>query len=574
MVAGAPWSDWDRAGQRPRPPAGAVGGGARPHRPPPCPTASAWMPTATACIDLPNSTAYVQAGTARPAGPPAARLFVLRLDGGASTATMGGEALPLVSTAGRSPARPAGGGAARGRARSGDRSSRGPLPDRPRGRGRSAVGHGPGPQQFARWWSRTCWSWPSATPMPAGRGTRSGPRTAAGDRRSGPTLPATRTRRRPTRRPIAPPAAWPALAALALERGDPATSVTFVSVAATRAQVTAGLLGPQPGMRAGWRRSTRWRRWWGSGASTCCCCRSGGNDIGFARIVRGLVDADRLADPVCYGTDLQNVWDAAGDGDWNRAPPCASPCPGAWRAGPYRVAGGRCCPGLQGLPAELDRLAEAIAGAARSGGGVSHGVPRPHRGGGAGRRRAARSWATSPRRSASTRSIGPRWRQGATGWCSRSTGSWPRRPPATAGTSSGAWRQRSPRGTGTAAASRRLPGKAGRRGRAGAGGPVRTGAGTGTPPLSTGDRPGERREFRGFAPLPNRWLLQGPADAWETTGTLAPQRAGAAGHGPGVARRLRALVSSAPAGMARANHVGGRQRQRDRLEWSAVDRGT
>jgi len=86
----------------------------------------------------------------------------------------------------------------------------------------------------------------------------------------------------------------------------------------------------------------------------------GGNDIGFARIVRGLVDADRLADPVCYGTDLQNIWDAAWDGDWNRGSGLRLGWPWGVGCRPTRLTGRPVLPGLRGLPAELDRLAAAI----------------------------------------------------------------------------------------------------------------------------------------------------------------------------------------------------------------------
>ena len=155
--------------------------------------------------------------------------------------------------------------------------------------------------------------------------------------------------------------AWPALAALALERADPGTSVTFVSVAATKAQVTAGLLGPQPGVSLV-SQIDQVVAVVGERPIDLLLLSAGGNDIGFARIVRGLVDADRLADPVCYATDLQNVWDAADDGDWNRGSALRFALPWGVGCRAVRVGGRPVLPGLQGLPVELDRLAEAIAG--------------------------------------------------------------------------------------------------------------------------------------------------------------------------------------------------------------------
>ncbi|MFH1330295.1 MAG: hypothetical protein ABIJ48_06585 [Actinomycetota bacterium] len=86
----------------------------------------------------------------------------------------------------------------------------------------------------------------------------------------------------------------------------------------------------------------------------------GGNDIGFARILSGLVDADRLTDPLCYGTDLQNIWEAALDGDWNRDSGLHFALPWGLGCRPTRTWGNPVLPGLRGLPAELDRLAAAV----------------------------------------------------------------------------------------------------------------------------------------------------------------------------------------------------------------------
>lgn len=154
-------------------------------------------------------------------------------------------------------------------------------------------------------------------------------------------------------------ASWPAVAALALERGDPATSVTFVSVAATTASVAAGVLGAQPGV-ADASQLEQVAKVVGGRRIDLLLLSIGGNDIGFARIVRGLVDADRLADPVCYGTDLENIWAAAQDGDWGRGSALRLSLPWGLGCRATRTPGGPTLRGLGGLPAELDRLAAAV----------------------------------------------------------------------------------------------------------------------------------------------------------------------------------------------------------------------
>ncbi|MBN2114364.1 MAG: hypothetical protein JW785_09585 [Acidimicrobiia bacterium] len=153
--------------------------------------------------------------------------------------------------------------------------------------------------------------------------------------------------------------AWPALAALELERSDPATSVTFVSVAATSARVGAGLLEAQPGVAAQGQVDQA-AALVGGRRIDLLLISIGGNDVGFAHIVRGLVDADRLADPICYGTDLHNIWEAAGDGDWHRGSELGFGLPWGVTCRQTRSSGGPTLPGLDGLGAELDRLAEAM----------------------------------------------------------------------------------------------------------------------------------------------------------------------------------------------------------------------
>jgi lysophospholipase L1-like esterase len=312
-------------------------------------------------IDLPNSARYVQAGTGGACGASCLPAFTLRLDASPSTATMGGVPLPMVSfrwevfgPGGRHIVRrgaapgleielPEGQyqvsleveasspwGSVRGRTirqvavedllvvAIGDSYASGEgNPERPQVEGASGA------------------QWADAPDDPEAEAAHA-------------------TAHRST-------VAWPALAALALERRDRGTSVTFLSVAATQAEVAAGLLGPQPDVSSA-SQLDQVVALVGERHIDLLLVSVGGNDIGFARIVRGLVDADRLADPVCYATDLENVWDAASDGDWNRDSALRFALPWGVGCRAVRVAGRPVLPGLQGLPAELDRLAEAISG--------------------------------------------------------------------------------------------------------------------------------------------------------------------------------------------------------------------
>lgn len=156
-------------------------------------------------------------------------------------------------------------------------------------------------------------------------------------------------------------AAWPSQVALALERSQSGSSVTFVSVAASSATVARGLLGPQNASLP-LAQVPRVAELVGERQIDLLLVTIGGNDIGFSRLIAGLVDADSWLDPICYETDLGNVWASVADGQWNRASRLA------WRIGdPFRIRcrtvrtdGGATLAGLQGLPAELDRLAEAL----------------------------------------------------------------------------------------------------------------------------------------------------------------------------------------------------------------------
>jgi hypothetical protein len=153
--------------------------------------------------------------------------------------------------------------------------------------------------------------------------------------------------------------AWPALAALALERADPATSVTFVSLAATGARIGAGLLGPASGAETG--QLEQVAALVGGRQIDALLISIGGNDVGFAQVVRRLVDADPQADPVCYRVDLDNVWQSTADGDWNRGSGLQFALPWGVGCRPRQEEGRPQLPGLQGLAGELDSLARAVA---------------------------------------------------------------------------------------------------------------------------------------------------------------------------------------------------------------------
>ncbi|MBP1632441.1 MAG: hypothetical protein H6Q11_729, partial [Acidobacteria bacterium] len=310
-------------------------------------------------IDLPNSAAYVQAGMEPGCGPACGPLFTLHLDAGASRATWGAEARPLSyrweisGPRGRQMVR-------RGTAPTLDvRLPEGayqvaleveaalPWGTVLGGVARNvevedllivAIGDsyasGEGNPERAQPGGGAAALWADA------------PGDAAGEARHAAAHRST--------------SAWPALAALALERADPATSVTFVSVAATKARVATGLLEPQPAVSP-MAQLDEVAALVGERHIDLLLVSVGGNDVGFAHIVRGLVDADRLADPVCYGTDLQNVWDAARDGNWNRVSSVVLGLPWGLECRAVAASGRPVLPGLEGLPGELDRLAEAIA---------------------------------------------------------------------------------------------------------------------------------------------------------------------------------------------------------------------
>ena len=95
--------------------------------------------------------------------------------------------------------------------------------------------------------------------------------------------------------------AWPAQSALALERADPHSSVTFVFLAATGATVQKGMLGPHKGARpsspgALLPQLEKASQILGSRQSDILTLSIGGNDVGFANVITSLLKA-RGRDP-------------------------------------------------------------------------------------------------------------------------------------------------------------------------------------------------------------------------------------------------------------------------------------
>ncbi|MBU1226897.1 MAG: hypothetical protein KJ698_06785 [Actinobacteria bacterium] len=155
--------------------------------------------------------------------------------------------------------------------------------------------------------------------------------------------------------------AWPSQLAIDLERANPRTSVTFLSVAASGATVDRGLLGPQ-NSRLPLAQVPRVAEMVGERHIDLLLVSVGGNDIGFSQLIAGLVDADRWLDPICYGNDLGNIWASVADGEWNRVSHLSWSITNPFRIGCVtdRVPGGANLAGLNRLPTELDRLAEQI----------------------------------------------------------------------------------------------------------------------------------------------------------------------------------------------------------------------
>ena len=155
--------------------------------------------------------------------------------------------------------------------------------------------------------------------------------------------------------------AWPARLALAMETADRTTSVTFVSLAESGASIDRGLVGPQRTSA----QVERLRELVGDRDIDLLLIQVGGNDIGFAHAVQALVEADPLFDPVCYRTLIDNVFASVADGDWSRGVSLGYAAPVSVVCRPAESERGwEPLAGLEGLPAEFDRLAGALEGLA------------------------------------------------------------------------------------------------------------------------------------------------------------------------------------------------------------------
>ena len=153
--------------------------------------------------------------------------------------------------------------------------------------------------------------------------------------------------------------AWPARVALSLERSSPASSVTFVSVAASGASIDEGIISPQHGAPA---QVDQLRDLVGDRRIDVLLIQAGGNDIGFVRVVRSLVEADRMLDPVCYDRLLDNTFAAVADGDWSRGVSLGYDAPFSIVCRPaVSTKGLSRLPGLLGLPAAFARLDDHLA---------------------------------------------------------------------------------------------------------------------------------------------------------------------------------------------------------------------
>ena len=110
---------------------------------------------------------------------------------------------------------------------------------------------------------------------------------------------------------------WPARTALALEDSSQHTSVTFVDMSVSGARIDRGLLQGRtdPAIPAQFddvERIVQGRH------IDVLLVQIGGNDVGFSRVIRALVEADPLLNPVCYEVLFDNVWASAADGIWDR----------------------------------------------------------------------------------------------------------------------------------------------------------------------------------------------------------------------------------------------------------------
>jgi lysophospholipase L1-like esterase len=152
--------------------------------------------------------------------------------------------------------------------------------------------------------------------------------------------------------------AWPVRVALALEDASPRTSVTFINLTSSGARIDRGVVGertqpPLPAQLEALDAIVHER------TVDLVLLQVGGNDVGFSRLIRALVDADPQLDPLCYEVMLDNVWAAVADGGWDRdvsiryRPPFRFTCESTGTDGAV-------IPGLTGLPGAFRRLASAL----------------------------------------------------------------------------------------------------------------------------------------------------------------------------------------------------------------------
>ncbi|HSG79814.1 MAG TPA: SGNH/GDSL hydrolase family protein, partial [Acidimicrobiia bacterium] len=152
--------------------------------------------------------------------------------------------------------------------------------------------------------------------------------------------------------------AWPSRVAMALERTDRRTSVTFVSLATSGATIDGGVAGPDSGRPPQVRQAGTLV---GARRVDLVLLSIGGNDVGFSEVVRALVDADPLLDPVCYDLDVEHAFASAVDGDWTRDTTARYRAPFSLECR-ATTRNGKQLPGLAGLGAAFDRLASALTG--------------------------------------------------------------------------------------------------------------------------------------------------------------------------------------------------------------------
>lgn len=155
--------------------------------------------------------------------------------------------------------------------------------------------------------------------------------------------------------------AWPARVALAMERVDRKSSVTFISVAASGARIDNGMLTAQGGDLAV-SQIDELRHLVGGRRIDVLLIQAGGNDVGFVRAVRRLIEADPLLDPICYDMLIENTFSAVRDGDWSRGVSLGYKAPFSLVCRPDESRRGWSdLPGLDGLPGAFDRLEAALA---------------------------------------------------------------------------------------------------------------------------------------------------------------------------------------------------------------------